>query len=75
MRISGALEECLPVETEDFAKNQNEDHANEDPGLLHVGPDTAVTDNADAVASGETSQTNGKTASKVQKAPAKRVSE
>lgn len=26
----------IPVETQNLAENQDQDHANEDPGLLHV---------------------------------------
>ena len=28
----------VPVETKDFAKNEDQDHADKDPRLLHVCP-------------------------------------
>ncbi len=40
----------IPVETEDLTKDQDQDHADEDPRLLHVGAYALVADDADAVA-------------------------
>jgi hypothetical protein len=43
------------VKAQDFAENQNEHHADEDSGLLHVRSNAAVANYADAVPSSQTS--------------------
>ena len=48
----------LPVKSQHFAENENQDHADEDPGLQHVRSDALVADNADAVPSGKGRETN-----------------
>ena len=49
----GVHEQChdQPIETQDFSENEDEDHANEETGLLSCAPDTSIADN-----------TNGETA-------------
>ncbi len=50
-------ESCiLPVEPQHFAENENQDHADEYPGLQHVRPDALVADDADAVACRESGE-------------------
>lgn len=63
------LMKYIPIKTKDFAENQDQDHANKDPGLLHIGTNTTVTNNSDAVTSSKTCHANCDTASKMHKAP------
>ena len=58
----------IPVESQDFSENENEDHADKDAGLLHVGADTSVADNTDTVAGRKTCQANCQAARKVHEA-------
>ena len=58
----------VPVESEDFAEDQDQDHADEDPRLLHVGAHALVTDDADAVAGGEAGQADREAAAEVHEA-------
>lgn len=62
----------IPVETENFAENQNEDHANEDARLLKVGTDALVTNIAYAVTGGETGHADRDAACKMHEAPARK---
>lgn len=39
----------LPVKAQDLAENQDQDHADKDSRLLHVGPNALVTDDTDTV--------------------------
>jgi hypothetical protein len=59
----------IPIETQHLAKNKNQDHAYENPGLFHVGADASVANDSDTVASSETSHTDSNTASKMQESP------
>jgi hypothetical protein len=54
------------IETQNFAENKDKHHADKDSGLLHVGPDTAITDHANAVSGGKTRQADGETAPEMQ---------
>jgi hypothetical protein len=42
-----------PVETQDFAKDEDENHANKDLALVHIATHAVVTDHADAVTCSE----------------------
>jgi len=53
------------VETQDFGKNENENHADEKSGLLGSSSYTGVTDNTDSKASSETSETDRETSTKL----------
>jgi hypothetical protein len=64
----------LPIEAQDFAKNENQNHANEDSRLQHVSSDALVANNADAVSGRKTSEPDGQAAGKVHKATVLRVS-
>lgn len=59
---------CSPVKTQNFAEDQNQDHAHEDPALIHVGSNALVTDDTNAVASRETSHADGHAARKMHEA-------
>jgi hypothetical protein len=47
--------------TQDFGENENQDHSDEQPGLLGCSSYTSVTDDTDGETSGHTRQTDGKT--------------
>jgi hypothetical protein len=49
------------VQTQDFGENENQNHADEQTGLLSSSSHTGITDNTDGKASSKTSQTDGKT--------------
>lgn len=59
--------EYIPVKTQDFSENKNENHADKDAGLLHVCPDAGIANNANAVAGSEARQSNSQAAGKVHK--------
>ena len=47
--------------TQDFGENENQDHSDEQPGLLGSSSYTSVTDNTDGKTSSHTGQTDGET--------------
>ena len=49
------------VKTQNFGENENEDHADEESGLLGGSSYTSVTDDANGESSSETSETDGQT--------------
>jgi hypothetical protein len=49
------------VKTQDFRENEDQNHADEQAGLLRSATDTSITNNTDGKASSKTSQTDGKT--------------
>lgn len=49
------------VKTQDFGENENQDHTDEETGLLSGTTHTGVTNNADGETSGETSETDRET--------------
>jgi hypothetical protein len=51
--------------TEDFSENEDENHADEESGLLSGTTDTGVTNNTDGETSGKTSETDGETGTKL----------
>lgn len=55
----------IPVETQDLAENQDQDHSDEDSRLLHESPDAHVADNTDAVACCKTCHSHRKTATEM----------
>ena len=58
-----------PVETQHLSEDKDEDHADEEPGLLCGATDTSITNNADGVACRQTRETNWKPGSQVHEAP------
>ena len=57
------------VQTEDLGENEDEDHADEELGLLASTANTAVAHNADGVARGETRDADGETRAEVEEPP------
>lgn len=53
--------------TQDFGENQNQNHANEQTGLLCSASDTSVANNTNSKPSSKTSETDGKTSTKLDK--------
>ena len=56
------------VKTQDFGENENQDHADEETGLLGSSADTSITDNANGETSGHTGQTDGETGTELDEA-------
>ena len=56
------------VETQDFGENENQDHSDEQTGLLSSSADTGVSNNTDSETSSKTSETNGETSTELNKA-------
>ena len=48
------------VETQDFGENENQNHSDEQPGLLGGSTHTGVTDDSDGESCGHAGQTDGK---------------
>jgi hypothetical protein len=53
------------VQTQDFGENENQNHADEQTGLLSSSSHTGITDNTDGKASSKTSQTDGQAGTKL----------
>lgn len=53
------------IETQHFGENQDQDHTNEESGLLSGTAHTGVTDDADGETSGKTSETDRKTSAEL----------
>lgn len=51
--------------TQNFGENENQNHSDEQPGLLGGSSYTSVTDNSDSEASGHTGETDGKTSTEL----------
>lgn len=49
---------CAAVRTQDLGENENEDHADEQSGLLRGTTDTSITDDTNRKASGKTGETD-----------------
>lgn len=65
----GALDETnSPIKTQDLSKDKNQNHADEDAALGHVGAHALVTHDANAVSSRETRHANRNAASEMHKA-------
>ena len=58
-----------PVETQHLGEDKDEDHADEEPGLLGGATDTSITDDADGVACRQGGQTHCQTRTQMQEAP------
>ena len=54
--------------TQDFSENENQDHANEESGLLRGSSNTGITNNANRKTCSETSKTDSKACSKLNEA-------
>ena len=57
------------VQTENLGENEDENHADEELGLLAGTPDTTVANNADGVARGETRDADGEARAEVEEPP------
>ena len=55
----------IPVETQNFTEDENQDHADKNPGLVHVRPDALVADDTNAVPSSEPRQSDRQPAGKM----------
>jgi len=51
--------------TQDFSENENENHADEESGLLSSTTDTSITNDTNCETSGKTSKTDSKTGAKL----------
>jgi len=57
------------VETEDLRENENENHADEESGLLCGPADSGVSDDADGVTGSEAGQTDGQAGTQMNESP------
>lgn len=72
-RVSDGVQSWHRVtHTQDFGENENENHSDEQPGLLGSSSDTSVTDNSDGKTSGHTRQTDSKTSTELDEVVEKR---
>lgn len=62
------------VETQDFGEDKDEDHADEEAGLLGRPADAGVTDDTDGETGGEAGQADGEASGQMHEAREKRVS-
>jgi hypothetical protein len=53
------------VQTQDFGENENQNHSDEQPGLLRGSSHSSVTDNSDGKTSSHTRETDGKTSTEL----------
>jgi hypothetical protein len=51
--------------TQDFSENENQNHADEQTGLLSSSANTSITDNTNGKASSKTGETDGKTSTEL----------
>lgn len=58
--------------TQDFGKNKNQNHSDEETGLLGSSSDTSITNNTDGKTSSETSETDRETGTKLNEASVER---
>jgi hypothetical protein len=56
------------VKTQDFGENENENHSDEQPGLLSGSSDTSIADNSDGKSSSHTRETDGETGTELNEA-------
>lgn len=56
------------VKTEDFGENENQNHSDEETGLLGSSSDTSITDNTNGETGSETSKTDGKASTELDEA-------
>jgi hypothetical protein len=61
------------VKTKDFSENEDENHADEESGLLSGTTDTGVTNNTDGETSGKTSKTDGETGTELDETSEQRL--
>jgi len=59
------------VKTQDFGENQNQNHADEETGLLSSSSNTSITNNTNSETSGKTSKTDGQTSTELNEASVK----
>lgn len=59
----------MPVKTQYFPKNQDQDHANKDSGLLHKRPHSRITHDPNTVASTQACQSDSQAAAQMQESP------
>lgn len=63
---------CWARLTQDFSENENQNHADEETGLLGGSSDTSITNNTDGEASSKTSQTDSQTSTELDEASVQR---
>lgn len=56
------------VKTQDLSENENQNHSDEEPGLLGSAADTGISNNTDGEASGKTGKTDTETGTEVNEA-------
>ena len=66
----GTRRKYSPVETQNFAENQYQHHTDKDARLLHVGPDSFVSDDADSVARRHAREAHRQSACEMHETPA-----
>ena len=54
--------------TQDFGENENQNHSDEQPGLLGSSSDTSISNDSDSETSSHTRKTDGKTSAKLNEA-------
>ena len=57
------------VETQDLGENENEDHSDEESGLLRGSANACVSHNSDRVAGGKTGEADGEAGAEVDESP------
>jgi hypothetical protein len=57
-----------PIKSKNFTENEDQNHADKDARLEHVGPNALVAHDSDAVARGETCQADGEATCQVHEA-------
>lgn len=63
---------CCARLTQDFSENENQNHADEETGLLSGSSDTSITNNTDGEAGSKTSQTDSQTSTELDEASVQR---
>jgi hypothetical protein len=58
--------------TQDFSENENQNHADEETGLLRRATDTSISDNTNGETGGKTGETDGKTSAELNEATEER---
>jgi hypothetical protein len=66
--LTRAQDRCAAELTQDFSENENQNHSDEQPGLLSGSSYTSVTDNTDGETSSHTRQTDRETGTELDEA-------
>jgi hypothetical protein len=68
MTLVRALRDAMLARTQDFGENENQNHSDEQPGLLGSSSHTGVTNNTDGETSSHTRKTNRETGTELDEA-------